>query len=144
MGRRNPIHVIGEPVRTGVTWLSDDLIRAGAHDSALGSDGFVLMAFLLSWATPPDTRKRVWETSAAHLSEQFGWGMNRERASRAIERAVKDHRLILRQYVRGGQLVARRCAYLVCAGGRKFTDTELFEWSAPIQLAPKGGGSDEL
>lgn len=144
MGRRNPIHVIGDPVRTGVTWLSDDLIRSGAHDSALGSDGFVLMAFLLSWATPPDSKRRVWETSAAHLSEHFGWGMNRERASRAIDRAVKDHRLIVRQFVRDGRLVARRCAYVVAAGGRRFTDSELFEWSTPIQLPTKGVGSDEV
>ncbi|WP_218060972.1 hypothetical protein [Mycobacterium malmoense] len=97
------------------------------------------MAFLVSWATPVNSGKRVWETSAAHLSEHFGWGMNRERASRAIERAVKDHRLIVRQYVRDGQIVARRCAYVVCAGGRRFTDGELFHWSSPIQLSSKGG-----
>lgn len=137
MGRRNPIHVIGEPLRKGVTWLSDELIRAGAHDDALGSDGLVVMAFLLSWASSPDTAKRAWETSAAHLSEQFGWGLNRERASRALDRAVKDHRLIIRRYVRDGQMVARRCSYLVCSGGRRFTDEELFHWSAPIQLPPK-------
>lgn len=138
MGRRNPIHLIGEAQRTGVTWLSDDLIRSGAHDKALGSDGLVLMAFLVSWATPCNSGKRVWETSAAHLSEQFGWGLNRERAARAIDRAVKDHRLIVRQYVRDGKMVARRCAYVVCAGGRRFTDSELFHWSSPIQLPPKG------
>lgn len=137
MGRRNPIHAIGEPLRKGVTWLSDELIRAGAHDDALGSDGLVVMAFLLSWASTPDSKKRAWETSAAHLSEQFGWGLNRERAARALERAVKDHRLIIRGYVRDGQMVARRCSYLVASGGRQFTDEELFQWSQPIQLPPK-------
>lgn len=135
MGRRNPILVIGDPIRNGVTWLSDELIRAGAHDDALGSDGFVVMAFLLSWASSPE--KRAWETSAAHLSEQFGWGMNRERARRALDRCVKDHRLILRGYIRDGREVARRCAYMVCPGGRKFQDFEIAKWSKPIELASK-------
>lgn len=138
MGRRNPIHLIGDVPRTGYTVLSDDLIRSGAQDRELGSDGFVLMAFLVSWAASPKSGKRVWETSAAHISEHFGWGMNRERASKAIDRAVKDHRLIVRQHVRDGAVVARRCAYVVCAGGRKFTDSEMFQWSSPIQLPPKG------
>lgn len=142
MGRRNPIHLVGQTPKSGFTVLCDDLVRAGAHDDALGSDGFVLMAFLVSWATPDRSGKRVWETSARHLSEHFGWGMNRERATRAIERAVKDHRLIVRQFVRDGQMVARKCAYVVCAGGRRFTDSEHFECSAPIQLPSKSEGSD--
>lgn len=143
MGRRNPIHVIGEPVRHGVTWLSDELIRSGAHDDALGSDGFVVIAFMLSWATSPDSTKRVWETSAAHLSEHFGWGKNRERVARALDRAVKDQRLIMRRYVRDGQMVARRCSYLVCSGGRRFTAKELFEWSVPIQLPSKTAAAED-
>ncbi len=114
--------------------MSDELIRSGAHDDALGSDGFVVMAFLLSWASGPG--KRTWETSAAQISEEFGWGRNRERATRAIARAIKDGRLIRREYVRDGQLVARRCAYVICSGGRRFTDDELVRWSAPIQLPP--------
>ena len=122
--------------------LCDDIIRSGACDDALGSDGLVLMAFLLSWATPANSGKRVWETSARHISEHFRWGMNRERATKAIERAVKDHRLIIRQYVRDGQTVARKCAYVVCAGGRRFTDHEQFELSSPIQLGSKGEGSN--
>jgi hypothetical protein len=129
-------------MRNGVTWMSDELIRSGAHDDALGSDGFVVMAFLLSWASGPS--KRVWETSASQISEEFGWGRNRERARRALERAVKDKRLVMRGYLRGGQLVPRRCAYVVCAGGRRFTDEELLEWSVPIVLPPKppaGGAS---
>lgn len=139
MGRRNPIHVIGEPIRQGVTWLSDELIRAGAHDDALGSDGFVVVAFLLSCASSPDSKKRAWETSAVKISEQFGWGLNRERAKRALDRAVKDNRLIVRGYLRDGQLVQRRCSYVVCAGGRRFADHELLQWSTPIVLQSKVG-----
>lgn len=144
MGRRNPIQSLGENPRSGFTVLCDDLIRAGANDRVLGSDGFVLMAFLVSWATPVRAKRKVWETSAAHISEHFGWGMNRERAMRAIDRAAKDHRLIVRQYVRDGQLVARRCSYLVCAGGRRFTDGELFQWNTPVQLPPKSGDKEDL
>ena len=138
MGRRNPIFMVGDVPKTGFTLLADDLIRSGASDDQLGSDGFVLMAFLVSWATPINSKKRVWETSAKAVSEQFGWGMNRERAARAIARAEKDHRLIVRQYVRDGQIVPRRCAYMVCAGGRKFTESEMFRWNTPIQLDSRG------
>lgn len=136
MGRRNPIHVIGDPPRRGVTWMSNDLIREAAHDNALGSDGFLVMAFLLSCVTTPDANRRPWETSAAAISEQFGWGANRRRATKAIESAVKDRRLVVREYLRDGQLVPRRCAYLVCSGGRRFTDEELVQWSRPIVLPP--------
>lgn len=135
MGRRNPIYVIGEPMRKGVTWMSDELIREGAHDNILGSDGLLLMAFLLSWASqPPGSTRRAWETSAAAISEQFGWGANRRRATKAIESAVKDGRLIVREYLRDGEIVPRRCAYLVAAGGRRFTDEERLQWSQPIAL----------
>lgn len=137
MGRRNPIQAVGEPMRKGVTWLSDELIRSGAHDDALGSDGFVVMAFLLSWATPIGSDRRVWETSAAQISDEFGWGGNRQRARHALTRAVKDNRLLIREYLRDGQLVPRRCAYVVCSGGRRFSDGELLLWSRPIELPSK-------
>lgn len=39
--------------------------------------------------------------------------------------------------VRDGQEVVRKCAYVVCAGGRRFTDRELFDYSAPMQLPSK-------
>lgn len=133
MGRRNPIHVIGDPPRKGVTWVTDELIREAAHDYRLGSDGFLVMMFLLSCVTT-DPKKRAWETSAAAISEKFGWGANRRRATKAIESCVKDGRLIVREYLRDGQLVARRCSYLVCAGGRRFTDEERLHWSGPIVL----------
>lgn len=139
MGRRNPIHVIGDPIRQGVTWLSDELIRSGAHDDALGSDGFVVMAYLLSCASTPDPKRRAWETSTVQLSAQFGWGGNRRRATHALDRAVKDNRLIVRGYLRDGQLVQRRCSYVVCAGGRRFADHELLRWSRPTVLPSKGG-----
>jgi len=123
-------------MRARVTWLSNELIRSGAHAGALGSDGFVLMAYLLSCAGG-----KTWETSAVEISEKFGWGRNRERATRALDSAVKDNRLIVREYRRDGQIVPFRCAYVVCAGGRRFTDEELFIWSAPIELEakPRGG-----
>lgn len=138
MGRRNPIHVIGESMNKGVTWLSDELIRSGAHDDVLGSDGFVAMSYLLSCASAPGAA-RVWETSASEISALFGWGLNRERATKALERAVKDRRLLMREYVRDGAVVVRRRAYVVCAGGRRFTDSELVEWSTPIYLPSKAG-----
>ena len=137
MGRRNPIRVIGDPIRNGVTWLSDELIREGAHDRALGSDGLVLMAYVLSRAST----RRVWETSAAQITEQFGWGGDRERARKAIDRAVKDHRLVLRPMLRGGRALRHRYEYVVCAGGRRFSDDELFEWTQPIVLPDNMHGS---
>lgn len=36
-----------------------------------------------------------------------------------------------------GREVARRCAYMVCPGGRKFQDFEIAKWSKPIELASK-------
>lgn len=144
MGRRNPIQYIGEPAKTGYTVLADDLIRAGAHENALGVDGFAVMAFLVSWASSTSSTKRAWETSPLHLSETFGWSRNRERATNAIAKAVKDHRLIVRRYVRDGEEVARRCAYLVCAGGRQFTDAEIGIWSRPIELPPKSTDREDL
>ncbi|OPX12001.1 hypothetical protein B1790_06055 [Mycobacterium sp. AT1] len=122
-------------MRKGVTWLSDDLLRVGAHDDAQGSDGLVVVAYLLSRVSAPN--KPAWETSAAQMSEQFGWGRNREPASRAIDRAVKDHRLVIRSYLRDGQLIPRRCAYVVCAGGRRFTDEELLRCTPPIAVPSK-------
>lgn len=137
MGRRNPIHVVGEPMRTGVTWLSDELIRSGGHDRALGSDGLLVMAYLLSCATSPQSNKRRWETSAVQIAEQFGWPRNRRRVTKAIEAAVNDDRLLIRGYVRGHVAVPRRCEYVVCAGGRRFTDAEKFYHSTPVELPAK-------
>lgn len=134
MGRRNPILLVGDPVRQGFTLLSNDLIREGGHDKALGADGLLVMAYLLSCATAPGAGKRVWETSAAQMSELFGWPANRRRIAKAIEAAKKDGRLLIREYVRNGVLVPRRCAYVVCVGGRKFTDGETSYYSAPIEL----------
>lgn len=136
MGRRNPIFLVGDPVRQGFTLLSNELIRAGAHDKALGADGFLVMAYLLSCATP-QSGTRVWETSAAQMSEVFGWPANRRRITKAIEAAKKDGRLLIREYARNGVTVPRRCAYVVCVGGRKFTDGEASFHSAPIELGAK-------
>jgi hypothetical protein len=142
VGRRNPIHVFGDPIRKGYTVISDELIRVGAHDKRLGSDGLALIILLLSRAsTRPG--QRAWETSPAQISEELGWGRNRERARAAIERAVSDGRLVRRGYIRDGQEVAQRCAYVVCAGGRRFTDEEMVIVKEPIQLPPSSAGGGE-
>ncbi|SHY97437.1 Uncharacterised protein [Mycobacteroides abscessus subsp. abscessus] len=132
MGRRNPIHVIGPPMREGFTCLSDGLIREGGHRSRLGSDGVLVLAYLLSRAAPRG--QKAWETSTVQISEQFGWGRNRNRVREAIEAAVKDGRLVIRGYIRDGLEVPRRSAYVVAAGGRRLTDWETAEYSRPIEL----------
>lgn len=83
MGRRNPIILVGEPMRQGFTVLSNELIREGGQDQALGADGFLVMAYLLSCATPAGSGERVWETSAAQMAEVFGWPSNRRLARRS-------------------------------------------------------------
>ncbi|ACR77577.1 hypothetical protein ANGEL_46 [Mycobacterium phage Angel] len=100
------------------------------------------MAYLLSRVA--SSGRPAWETSAAQISEQFGWGRNRERASRAIDRAAKDKRLLIRNYLRDGQLVPRRCAYVVCSGGRQFTDEELLRWSTPIVVPSKSTPGEDI
>lgn len=136
MGRRNPIHVSGEPLRKGYTVVSDELARVGAHDRALGSDGLAVILLMLSRAsTKPGQRE--WETSPAAISTELGWGLNRERARAAIERAVDDGRLVKRSFIRDGELVRQRCVYVVCFGGRRFTDEELVIVKEPIPLRSK-------
>ena len=136
MGSRYPIHVFGEPVRKGYTVVSDDLIRVGAHHRALGSDGLAVILLMLSRAsTNPD--HKAWETSATQISVELGWGANRDRASTAIKRGEDDGRLVKRSFIRDGQLVRQRCAYVVAAGGRKFTDEELIILKEPIPLESK-------
>lgn len=139
MGRRNPIHLVGEPIRKGFTMISDELIRSGAHIGALGPDGFLVLAYLLSCATAPQSNhRRPWETSAAQMNEHFGWPRNRRRVAAAIEQAIKSDRLLIREFVRpDGRPVRNRCAYVVCAGGRRFTDEERFTYSQPIITAAK-------
>lgn len=138
MGRRNPIHVFGEPLRKGYTVVCDELIRDGANHRKLGSDGLAVMLLMLSRAsTKPG--QAAWETSATQLSVELGWGLNRERARAAIKRAEDDGRLVKRAFMRDGELVRQRCAYVVCAGGRRFTDEELVIVKEPIPLRSKPG-----
>ena len=85
MGR--PIHVIGDRPRDGYFYLSNDLIRVGAHKSRLDSDGFVVIAYLLSHAGGGG---RPFETSPALMAREFGWSLNRERVTRALANAEKD------------------------------------------------------
>lgn len=136
MGHRNPIQVFGDPIRKGYTVVSDELIRAGAHDRALGSDGLAVILLMLSRGT---TRagQRAWETSATQISEELGWGRNRERARTAIQRAEDDGRLVRRGFRRDGQDVKQRCSYVICAGGRRFTDEELVIVKEPMTLPSK-------
>lgn len=89
MGHRNPIQVFGDPMRKGYTVVSDELIRVGAHDKALGSDGLAVILLMLSRASTK-AGQRAWETLAAQISEELGWGRNRERARAAIQRAEDD------------------------------------------------------
>lgn len=83
----HPIHVIGDRPRDGYFYLCDELVRVGAHRSQLDSDGFVVMAYLLSHA---GGKGRPFETSPALISAAFGWSRNRLRALRALENAEKQ------------------------------------------------------
>lgn len=136
MGHRYPIQVFGDPIRKGYTVVADELIRVGAHDQVLGSDGLAVILLMLSRGTTR-TGQRAWETSATQISEELGWGRNRERASAAIQRAEDDRRLVRRGFTRDGQDVKQRCAYVICAGGRRFTDEELIIAKEPIVLPSK-------
>ncbi|KQH76374.1 hypothetical protein AO501_09850 [Mycobacterium gordonae] len=136
MGHRYPIQVFGDPIRKGYTVVADELIRFGAHDRALGSDGLAVILLMLSRGTTRADQP-AWETSASQISEELGWGRNRERASAAIQRAEDDGRLVRRGFIRDGVDVKQRCAYVICAGGRRFTDEELVIVKEPIVLPSK-------
>lgn len=136
MGHRYPIQVFGDPIRKGYTVVADELIRFGAHDRALGSDGLAVIMLMLSRASTRADQP-AWETSATQISVELGWGLNRDRASTAIQRAEDDGRLVRRGYRRDGQDVKQRCAYVICAGGRRFTDDELAIAKEPIVLPSK-------
>ena len=115
--------------------VSNELIRVGGHNTALGSDGFLVMSYLLSCASPPDAAQQHWETSVRAIAEHYGIGRSRVRA--ALDRAVKDGRLVVRECLIGGRLAPNRFVYVVCAGGRQFTDEELLIWSTPIELGSR-------
>jgi len=130
----HPIHVIGDRPRDGFFYLCNDLVRVGAHRSRLDSDGFVVMAYLLSHA---GGKGKPFETSPALMSAEFGWSRNRERVNRALANAEKDGRLVIRTFWRDGRELEKRRAYVVAAGGRRFTDWELSEYGKPIMLPSK-------
>ncbi|BBZ05996.1 hypothetical protein MDOR_01650 [Mycolicibacterium doricum] len=129
----HPIHVVGGRPRDGYFYLCDDLVRTGVRE--LGSDGFVLLAYLLSRAG--NSKGKPFETSPVRVSGDLGWGRNRERVRRALAIAAKEHRLVIRRFERDGRELATRWAYVVAAGGRKFTDWELTEYGQPIVLRPR-------
>jgi hypothetical protein len=129
----HPIHVIGDRPRDGYFCLCNDLVRAGVRE--LGSDGFVLLAYLLSRAG--NNKGKPFETSPDRMSADLGWGRNRERVRRALAITAKEHRLVIRRFERDGRELTTRWAYVVAAGGRKFTDWELTEYGRPMLLPSK-------
>ena len=137
-GRRNPVVLVGERPRTGFTMVGDELIRDGGHRDALGPDGYLILSYLLSCASAPREDQRHWETSVRAMADKFGMGRDRVRA--ALDRAGKDGRLVVREYLLDGRLAPNRCAYVVCAGGRRFTEEELLHWSRPAELKSRRRG----
>jgi hypothetical protein len=135
MGR--PIDVIGDRPRDGYFYLSNDLIRVGAHKLRLDSDGFVVIAYLLSHAGGGG---RPFETSPALMAREFGWSLNRERVTRALANAGKDGPPRDPQIIRDGQELEKRRAYVVAVGGRRRTDWELADYGRPIELPPQMHG----
>lgn len=135
----HPIHVIGDRPRDGYFYLCDELVRSGAQE--LGSDGFVLLAYLLSRAG--SSKGKAFETSPARMSADLGWGLNRVRVRGALEITEKASRLVKRRFERDGRELETRWAYVVAAGGRKFTDWELTEYSRPVVLPPKQRSEDD-
>ncbi|WP_216639170.1 hypothetical protein [Mycobacterium asiaticum] len=69
------------------------------------------------------------------------YGIGRDRVRLALDRAVKDGRLVIRGCLIDGQLARNRFVYVVCGGGRRFTDEELLMWSTPIELESKRRGA---
>lgn len=134
----HPIHVVGDRLRDGYFYLADELIRTGARE--LGSDGFVLLAYLLSRAGT--SRGKPFETSPVRISDDLGWGRNRERVRRALAIAEKEHRLVIQRHERDGRELETRRTYVVAAGGRKLTDWELSEYNRPKVLQSSAGRGD--
>lgn len=129
----HPIYVIGDRPRDGYFYLCDELVRTGAQE--LGSDGFVLLSYLLSRAG--SSKGRAFETSPARMSADLGWGLNRVRVRTALDVAEKTNRLVRRRFKRDGRELETRWAYVVASGGRKFTDWELTEYNRAIVLPSK-------
>lgn len=135
----HPIHVVGDRPPDGYFYVCNDLIRVGAHRSRLDADGLAVILHLLSHA---GGEGKPFETSPVRIAEEFGWSRNRLRVLRALANAEKDGRLVIRRYEREGREVAKRRAYVVAAGGRRFTDWELTEYARPIVLPAKRSAAD--
>lgn len=112
MYHRNTIHKLGKPPRGGYTAVPNDSIR----DSSLDEAAFRVFALLLS-------HECGWETSASAITQQLGWGKNRNRAGNALSALVKDRRLVIRDRVKasGGRV---NQDYILYADGHRFTDAE--------------------
>jgi hypothetical protein len=121
---RNPIRRIGAGPSQGFTRVPNQLVRQAIP--TIGTDGFTVLVLLLS-------HECGWETSAAEIGRQFGWGRNRQRVSAALNRLVADRRLIIREHRRrGGGRVHQE--YILWADGRQFSDSEVEQWSVPITV----------
>lgn len=129
----HPIYVVGEPPRGGYFTVGDELVRTGVRD--MGSDGFAVICYLLSRAGT--SNGKPFRTSPNRISEDFGWGSNRERARAALAAVEKANRMVRRPLERDGKQLRTRWDYMIAAGGRRFTDCELSEYSRPIVLRSK-------
>lgn len=112
MYHRNAILKLGKPPKGKYTAIPNDSIR----DSSLDEAAFRVFALLLS-------HDCGWETSASAITEQLGWGKNRNRAGNALRALVKDRRLVIRDCVKasGGRVNQQ---YILYADGRRFTDAQ--------------------
>lgn len=131
VGNRNRVLFAENSIHSGYTRLDNELIRHGGHPTELGQDGLMLMAYLVSAAGAP--HDKPWETSGQAISKLFGWSKNGDRVAKASERCEKGQRLVRRKHVRNGKEIENRWDYVVCPGGRKFTDEELSRWSRPVE-----------
>jgi hypothetical protein len=102
----------------------------------MGSDGFAVICYLLS-RSGTTAHGKPFQTTPTRISKDFGWGSNRERARAALTAAEKAHRMVRRPLVRDGKELQTRWDYMIAAGGRRFTDWELTEYSKAIVLPPK-------
>jgi hypothetical protein len=134
----HPIHVVGDRPRGGYFYLCDELVRNGIRE--LGSDGFTALAYLVSRAGTANGKP--FQTSPTRMSEDFGWGSNRERARAALAAVEKAHRMVRRPLVRDGKELKTRWDYMIAVGGRRLTDWELTEYSKATVLPSKADPRD--
>src|SRR5205085_5373953 len=72
-----------------------------------------------------------WQTSEKDVSEMFGWGRNRRRATRAFKWLMVDRRMVVREHRRDGAKGYTNREYIFHADGHRMTVEEIEKWSAP-------------